>query len=70
MFDLTPMEIVQVVGLVAVFLAVPVYVAVAYRAGRRRQSRIRSGFCANCGYDLRGSADRCPECGDQITRYP
>jgi hypothetical protein len=28
-----------------------------------RQLRIRQGRCGDCGYDLRGSAERCPECG-------
>jgi hypothetical protein len=47
---------------------IPVAVFGAFPAGRwsmrrRRWHRARVGLCPQCGYDLRASPDRCPECG-------
>lgn len=47
-----------------------VFIALAFfrRRIQVREERAVGGLCEQCGYDLRASAERCPECGAAITR--
>jgi hypothetical protein len=42
--------------------------AVALRAWRRQRIHPAGEHCPACGYDVRESADRCPECGQAFVR--
>jgi hypothetical protein len=38
-----------------------------WRRRRRAQLRLERGQCVRCGYDLRESPERCPECGAAVS---
>jgi hypothetical protein len=48
--------------MIVVIGAVPVFRA---RSNARRLQRSREGCCVSCGYDLRATPARCPECGNR-----
>jgi hypothetical protein len=49
--------------LVTGFLGAGVPSVRAFIAWRRRVRRLAAGCCPSCGYDLRTTPERCPECG-------
>ncbi len=50
---------------IPIAMFVSVFSLCHYPAHRRRK-RKKLGLCVSCGYDLRGSNERCPECGEEF----
>ena len=53
----------RIVVLGCVLGAVSLYVTLFTLMAKENRAIQRKGYCTVCGYDLRGTPDRCPECG-------
>ena len=57
-----------ILGIAAVSFVVGSLTGYGAACRRRDWIRAREGQCLRCGYDLRASTDRCPECGRRLRR--
>ena len=73
-----PLNVV-LLSLHAAWTLVPVLVGLAavtaqacrhFAAAHVARSRQKRGRCSECGYDIRASTNRCPECGNTVVRTP
>ena len=49
-------------------LVIAIFRSIAYWKARKRRIALKRGLCAMCGYDIRASPDKCPECGTPVPK--
>ena len=55
---------------ILVAMVIATWCVLAWRRAREKRRRWRNDLCPQCGYDLRASKAKCPECGRPIDRFP
>ena len=61
--DITHVWVVPLWPIILLTMILPAWWTARFIRARRRD---RAFCCAHCGYDLRASPDRCPECGATV----
>jgi rubrerythrin len=50
-------------GLATLAFTTPMFLLARHQAKQRRRDKVAGHVCLACGYDLRATPHRCPECG-------
>jgi predicted PurR-regulated permease PerM len=55
------------VPLYAIIVLVAIMPILSFYSWRKKRKHKEGNFCLHCGYDLRMTPDRCPECGNPVS---